>query len=270
VRRQMLVDSGFKIVVDNPRNLTNPGDPIVPGDVVRVDIEVENVGVGHRYPAGFSHERQNWVQMYVTEKEALENLGNVDPFDVSAPCNLQNTIARSAEDSRDPVGAVRLENAGCVYRSGFILDKAHPETGEMVPDGSFFDEDPEDFFVVAGTRVRGDEPSPITAPSPPRIEVNPGAEGRALSIVNICAEATAETYRDAVSAGSGIDMRPGSTFPFQARICDANLSPAIPGEGFRPAGGSLTSEQLGSGVTAPGYGNPDCMEGGEDLGPCVP
>ncbi len=270
-RRQELVDSGFKIVVDDPRNLTSPGNPIQAGDKIRVDIVIENVGVGHRYPAGFSHERQNWVQMYVTEREALQDLGNIDPFDVAAPCNLQGTTARSAEDSRDPVGAIRLERAGCVYRSGFLLDKAHPETGEMVPDGSFDDEDPEDFFVVTGTRMRGDEPSPITAtPVDPRIEINPGAEGRALSIVNICEEATAETYREAIAANSGIDMRVGSTFPFRARMCDANLSPAIPGEGFRPPGGSLTSQQLGSGVTAPGYGNPDCMVGGEDLGPCVP
>lgn len=270
-RRQQLVDSGFKIVVDDPRNLTAPGMPIRAGDKVRVDIEIENVGVGHRYPAGFSHERQNWVQMYVTDKETLQDLGNVDPFDLAAPCNLQGTIARSAEDNRDPDGALRLETAGCVYRSGFILDKAHPETGELVPDGSFDDEDPEDFFVVVGTRMRGDEPTPITAtPVDDRIEVNPGAEGRALSIVNICEEATAETYVEAIASNSGIDMRVGSTFPYRARMCDANLSPAIPGEGFRPAGGSLTSQQLGSGLTAPGYGNPDCMEGGEDLGPCVP
>jgi hypothetical protein len=269
VRRQMLVDSGFKIVVEDPRNLSNPGQPLEGGDVVRIDVEIENVGVGHRYPAGFSHERQNWVQMYVQDKETLQNLGGIDPFDLNAPCNLQGTIARSAEDSRDPIGATRLEIAGCVYRSGFILDKAHPETGENVPDGSFDDEDPEDFFVVVGTRMRGDEPSPITGTPPPRIEVNPGAEGRALSIVNICEEATAETYRAAIADNSGLDMRAESTFPYQARICDANLSPAIPGEGFR-RGGSLTSEQLGSGLTAPGYGNPDCMEGGEDLGPCVP
>ena len=272
-RRQMLVDSGFKIVVDPERNLDDPGMPIAAGDKVRVDIEITNVGVGHRYPSGFSHERQNWVQMYVTEKEALQDLGDIDPFDPAAPCNLQNTIARSAEDARDPVGAVRLENAGCVYRSGFVLDKAHPETGEMEPDGSLDDEDPEDFFVVVGTRMRGDEPSPITAtPADARIEVNPGAEGRALSIVNVCEEATAEAYRAAIADNSGLDFRAGSTFPYQARICDGSLSPAIPGEGFRaPDGsGSLTETQLGSGVTAPGYGNPDCMVGGEDLGPCVP
>ena len=267
-RRQQLIDSGFKIVIEEVKNL-NPlklrTDPIVPGDIVRVDIEITNVGAGHRYPAGFSHERQNWVQMFVTEREALENgtpgdaSDDLDPFDLAAPCMLQQTIARSAEDSRDPVGAARLLLAGCAYRSGFVLDKAHPETGEMVPDGSLRDEDPEDFFVVTGTRMR-DEPGDA------RIEVRPGAPGRALSITNICEEATALAYRASIAAGSGLDMRENSTFPFfQARFCDANLSPPIPGEEA-----TFANQALGSGFTAPGFGNPDCMEGGADLGPCVP
>jgi hypothetical protein len=263
-RRQQLIDSGFKIVIDPPTNQTNPGMPFVPGDVIRVNVEITNVGVGHRYPAGFSHERQNWVQMFVTERDALENgtpgdaSDDLDPFDPAAPCMLQNTIARSAEDPRDPVGAGRLRNAGCAFRSGFVLDKAHPETGEMVPDGSLKDEDPEDFFVVAGTRVRG-------MPGDPRIEVNPGASGRALTITNVCEEATAESYRSAIAAGSGIDVRENSTFPYRVRTCDPNLSPPIPGEEA-----SATGMNLGSGFTAPGFGNPACMEGGADLGPCVP
>ncbi|MBC8188293.1 MAG: hypothetical protein H8E78_08845 [Proteobacteria bacterium] len=263
-RRQMLVDSGFKIVIEPERNLSNPGMPIEPGDIVRVDIEITNVGAGHRYPAGFSHERQNWVQLFVTEREALENgtpgntTDDLDPYDPDAPCMLQQTIARSAEDSRDPVGAARLLLAGCAFRSGFVLDKAHPETGEMVPDGNLRDEDPEDFFVVTGTRMRGE-------PGDARIEVLPGAPGRALSISNICEEATALAYRASISAGSGLDMREGSTFPFQARFCDANLSPPVPGEEA-----TFANQALGSGFTSPGFGNPDCMEGGADLGPCVP
>jgi hypothetical protein len=261
-RRQEIIDSGFKIVIEPVRNISNPGMPIVPGDIVRVDVQVTNVGVGHRYPAGFSHERQNWVQMFVTEREALENgtpgdaSDDLDPFDPAAPCMMQQTIARSAEDARDPTGAARLLFAGCAYRSGFVLDKAHPETGEMVPDGSLADEDPEDFFVVTGTRTRD-------MPGDARIEMTPGAPGRALSIQNICEEGTALAYRAAISAGSGLDIREGSTFPFQAMLCDANLSPPIPGEDFN-------GQALGSGFTAPGFGNPDCMEGGTDLGPCVP
>jgi hypothetical protein len=241
-RRQELVDSGFKITVESL-----PSAAVAAGDVLEVEITVENVGVGHRFPAGFSHERQNWLQVFVQEEEKLVELGiEDDPFADNAPCHMQRTIATGAEDSRDPVGAAALEIAGCIYRSGFILDKAHPETGEMVPDGSLDDEDPEDFFVVAGTRMRGN-------PGDPRIEVTPGAPGRALTISNICAEATEETYRASIAAGSGIDMGTNPDFPFQVRFCDAALSPA-----------------QGPGHTSPGFGNPMCMEGDADLGPCVP
>ncbi len=240
-RRQQLIDSGFKIqVIDRA---TQP----VAGAEYHVEVSVENVGVGHRFPAGFSHERQNWLQVYVQDKEVLDNLGiGANPFADNAPCNLQRTIATSAEDSRDPVGATQLRLAGCVFRSGFLLDKAHPETGELVPDGSLDDEDPEDFFVAVGTRVLGN-------PGDPRREVMPGTEGRALSVQYICAEETEQTYRASIAAGSGIDTGTVPDFPFQARLCDPALTPAS-----------------GPGHTAPGFGNPGCMEGDADVGPCVP
>jgi hypothetical protein len=256
-RRQQLIDSGFKIDFRD-----QPGGPATPnaataGQLFEVHVTVENVGVGHRFPAGFSHERQNWLQVFVQEKQALQDRGLLnDPFfydandpDVSAPCHLQRTVATSAEDTRDPVGAIALENAGCVFRSGFVLDKAHPETGEMVPDGSLDDEDPEDFFVAVGTEIRA------AATPADRIEVLPGTPGGALDIQYVCEEATAETYRASVAAGSGMDTGTVPGFPFQARICDPDLTP-----GFVP------------GHTAPGFGNPACMVSGNtvDVGPCVP
>ena len=240
-RRQELIDSGFKITLDLTPATADPGE------LFDVEVTVENVGVGHRFPAGFSHERQNWLQVFVQERSKLQALGiEDDPFADDAPCHLQRTIANSSEDSRDPAGARSLGVAGCVYRSGFLLDKAHPETGEMEPDGSLDDEDPEDFFVVTGTRMRG-------LPRSPRIEVNPGADAPVLTIQNICEEATAVAYRDAIAAGSGIDMGTVPGFPYQARFCDPNQTPSH-----------------GPGHTAPGYGNPACMEGPIDEGPCVP
>lgn len=238
VRRQQLIDSGFKIqVIDRP---TQP----VAGQPYHVEVSVENVGVGHRFPAGFSHERQNWMQVFVQDRQVLQDLGILDdPFAPEAPCHLQRTIATSAEDARDPVGATQLRLAGCVFRSGFQLDKAHPETGEMVPDGSLHDEDPEDFYVAVGTRV---------LPNPGQ-HVRPGTAGRALSVQYICAEETEQTYRAAIAAGSGIDTGTNPAFPFQARLCDPAQTPAS-----------------GPGHTAPGFGNPDCMEGAADVGPCVP
>ena len=235
-RRQQLVDSAFRISLDQTPARAQAGDRF------EVEVEIENVGVGHRVPAGFSHERQYWVQMYVQEAGAL---GARDPFDPAAPCNLQRNVATGAVDERDAEGAAALADAGCVYRSGFVLDKSHPETGELQPDGNLRDEDPEDFFVVAGTRVRGN-------PGTPRIEVRPGAQGRSLAIQTICAEATEEAYRAGIRDGTGIDMGTDPNFPHQVRFCDATKSPGrVPG------------------VTPPGFGNPDCMENGEDLGPCV-
>jgi hypothetical protein len=237
VRRQQLVDASFKITLDEtPAQATA-------GQESEVAVTIENVGVGHRVPAGFSHERQYWVQMYVQDADAL---GGLDPFDPQAPCNLQRNSATGADDTRDPEGAQALAEAGCVYRSGFVLDRAHPETGELTPDGSLNDEDPQDFLVVAGTRVRGN-------PSDPRIEVRPGAKGRALTIQNICAKATEEAYNAGTRDGTGIDFGTDPSFPHQVRFC-------TPGKSPNPAG---------IGVTPPGFGNPDCMENGEDLGPCV-
>jgi hypothetical protein len=37
------------------------------GDVARVPVEIANVGAGHRVPAGFSQEREIWVELSVTD-----------------------------------------------------------------------------------------------------------------------------------------------------------------------------------------------------------
>ena len=254
--RQELLDSAYKLEFEDALNV----DTFTLGGTYEVELTITNVGVGHRLPAGFSHERQNWVQLFVQTQSSLAALSlSNDPFNENAPCNTQNTIATGA-DQADPsvfpnypdlAGAVRLGNAGCVYRSGFILDKAHSETGEITADGSMDDEDPEDFFVVVGTRVRDEV-------GDPRIEVQPGAEGPALAIQYICEEEAAEAYLSGIIDGSGIGMGvPGFTAAHEVLFCDPNSSPALPGEDV-------------PGFTAPGFGNPDCMVSGEDLGPCVP
>ncbi|MEM6929177.1 MAG: hypothetical protein AAF602_19720, partial [Myxococcota bacterium] len=62
-------------------------------------VTVTNTGAGHRVPAGFSQEREVWVELTVR-----------DDF-------------------------------GVIYRSGYLVDSAHPETGEPEPDGRLDDED---------------------------------------------------------------------------------------------------------------------------------
>jgi hypothetical protein len=70
--------------------------------VLPIKVVVTNVGAGHRVPAGFSQERQVWVELVVQD------------------------------------------DAGLIYASGTLHDKAHPETGELAPDGRLHDEDLED------------------------------------------------------------------------------------------------------------------------------
>ncbi len=103
--------------------LTLEGTPVTlaaDSSVIPVHVVVTNVGAGHKVPAGFSQERQVWVELVV----------------------------------RDDVGII--------YESGYLHDKAHPETGEMTPDGLLHDEDLEDrhFEIDIDTLDSHYEPGP--------------------------------------------------------------------------------------------------------------
>ncbi len=76
---------------------------------------------GHHLPAGFSQERGVWVQLKVT-----------------AP-------RRGGGD--DVV----------LYHSGYLVDKPHPETREMEPDGNFHDEDQEHIEAVVNPFTHDNE-----------------------------------------------------------------------------------------------------------------
>lgn len=68
---------------------------------------------GHRFPAGFSQERTTYVDLTVSGKDK--------------------------KTGKDIV----------IYQSGYLVDKPHPETGELQPDGNLDDEDLEhSIFVV--------------------------------------------------------------------------------------------------------------------------
>lgn len=82
--------------------LTLEGTPetlAVDSDVIPIRVVVTNTGAGHRVPAGFSQERQVWVELVVSD------------------------------------------DAGVIYESGYLRDQAHPETGELEPDGLLDDEE---------------------------------------------------------------------------------------------------------------------------------
>ena len=72
----------------------------------RLDVRVTAVALtGHNFPAGFSQERTTWLELEVSATDATTG----QPF--------------------------------LLYHSGYRVDKAHPETGEVAPDGRLDDED---------------------------------------------------------------------------------------------------------------------------------
>ncbi|MCA9552445.1 MAG: hypothetical protein KC933_20590 [Myxococcales bacterium] len=52
------------------------------------------------------------------------------------------------------------DDAGLLYESGYLRDEAHPETGELVPDGRLDDEDLEDVHRVVDPATLADETTP--------------------------------------------------------------------------------------------------------------
>ncbi|MCA9651565.1 MAG: hypothetical protein KC501_16720 [Myxococcales bacterium] len=57
------------------------------GDRVEIPIEIENVGAGHRVPAGFSQEREIWVHLKVSDADGrvLYEVGRVERGDEDLP-----------------------------------------------------------------------------------------------------------------------------------------------------------------------------------------
>jgi len=76
---------------------------------------------GHRFPAGFSQERTTYIQLTVSAKRKGTN--------------------------RDFI----------LYQSGYLVDKPHPEVGEMGPDGNLHDEDQEHIVAVANPFTHDNE-----------------------------------------------------------------------------------------------------------------
>jgi hypothetical protein len=58
VRRDLLLKHTFRFAL---------GAPVRRGSMLGIPIEIENVGAGHRVPAGFSQEREIWVHLRVAD-----------------------------------------------------------------------------------------------------------------------------------------------------------------------------------------------------------
>ena len=73
-RRDLLLARTFRLTVDAPR---------LERGRLELPIEIENVGAGHRVPAGFSQEREFWIHLVVTDARGrvLYEVGRVDRGD---------------------------------------------------------------------------------------------------------------------------------------------------------------------------------------------
>lgn len=93
-RREQMLQAAVTMTL-HPLPASVPADL----DVLPIELTLLNDGAGHRVPAGFSQEREVWIELIVRDI------------------------------------------AGELYATGTLEDQAHPETGELEPDGSLHDED---------------------------------------------------------------------------------------------------------------------------------
>lgn len=70
-RRDLLLARSFRFAIEGPRRT---------GRTLEVPVVLENVGAGHRVPAGFSQEREVWVELRVLDArgDVVYEVGRVD------------------------------------------------------------------------------------------------------------------------------------------------------------------------------------------------
>lgn len=91
---------------------------------------------GHNFPSGFSQERTTWIELTVSAPATFSGVN-------ANLCNNTNFIRANNESQFcTPDGEFIL------YQSGYRIDKPHPETLEMAPDGRLDDEDNEHLIAV--------------------------------------------------------------------------------------------------------------------------
>lgn len=95
-RRDLLLKSTFRFEIRGAR---------AAGSRLEIPIEIENIGAGHRVPAGFSQEREFWVHMVVRDGDGrvVYEVGRID---------------RNDEDLRDKIFARVNTNPSILDRQG--------------------------------------------------------------------------------------------------------------------------------------------------------
>ncbi|WP_437594613.1 serine/threonine protein kinase [Sorangium sp. So ce1000] len=76
-RRDLLLRHSFRFALGASRRAGEAGDR------VEIPVEIENIGAGHKVPAGFSQEREFWVHLVVRDGEGrvVYEVGRVDRAD---------------------------------------------------------------------------------------------------------------------------------------------------------------------------------------------
>jgi len=98
-RRDLLLGRTFRFEVDGARRR---------GTQLEIPIVVENIGAGHRVPAGFSQEREFWVELTVKDAggRVLYQVGHVDSGDedLHDKTMVVNTSDGFVDDQGRPLG----------------------------------------------------------------------------------------------------------------------------------------------------------------------
>ncbi len=99
-RREQLMRRTFRLAVASPTRI---------GTRIEVPIEIENTGAGHRVPAGFSQERETWLELTVRDARGgvVYEVGKIaaDDADLRDKVFVRTNTADSVRDARGrPLG----------------------------------------------------------------------------------------------------------------------------------------------------------------------
>ncbi len=125
-RREALLQASARIYLD----LTD--DTATLGETFHARATVVAL-TGHNFPSGFSQERTTWIELKVTAP--------LSPGSAAICDDLQFVRVAGQSQFCD-------DGEFILYQSGYRIDRPHPETGEMAPDGNLDDEDTSHLIAV--------------------------------------------------------------------------------------------------------------------------
>ncbi|HME10892.1 MAG TPA: hypothetical protein VKG25_27800 [Bryobacteraceae bacterium] len=113
------------------------------------------------------------VRISLAKTDTTAKLGQI--FTVRAECVALTGHRFPAGFSQERTGYIQLsvtdDNGFLLYQSGYVVDKPHPETGELQPDGNLSDEDNEHIHAVVDPGNHNRDP---TKPYPNGSTANAG------------------------------------------------------------------------------------------------